>query len=349
MSARSRRVAVAATLLAVGLAATAAQSAVAAGTVTGPASAVTPDAASATAIPGFVISGSTLGTITAQVTSGTGTLTLTTTTGVTVDPASTSTSLLLSGSEANVNAALAGLEYTRVGTAADTVTVEVPNDDQFVCAATGHVYQLVNSAVNWDAARTASAAMFGGNGYLVTVTSAAENDCVFDSIGALGQPAAGTWIGAEMSASLQWAWATGPEAGTAFWSGGRPSNGGVPLGGEYSFWDTAYEQPDGDLNQRCAQYYSDSGVDATWHDNGCGVLNKYVAEVDAAFVTLPSAQLDVLALPAPPAPPVPGGGGSGGAELAATGSDAPVVPAIAALVAIAGGALLLRRDRRRTV
>ena len=98
---------------------------------------------------------------------------------------------------------------------------------------TEHFYQYIDKrGIRWTAARDAAEAMnyYGLKGYLVTITSAAENDFVWSKIDGVG------WIGASDHATEgQWYWMTGPEAGTLLWSGSYA--GGYAVNGAFSYWN----------------------------------------------------------------------------------------------------------------
>ena len=81
----------------------------------------------------------------------------------------------------------------------------------------GHAYEDIGHGANWNTARAAAlASTFNGQqGYLVTITSAAENAFIASLTKELA------WTGGNDSATEgTWLWADGPEANTVFWTGG---------------------------------------------------------------------------------------------------------------------------------
>jgi hypothetical protein len=82
----------------------------------------------------------------------------------------------------------------------------------------GHFYEWVGVNVGFNAARTAALAAThnGMNGYLVTVTSAAENAFVYSLAGGR----IGWSSGSDAETEGTWKWLDGPEAGTVFWQNG---------------------------------------------------------------------------------------------------------------------------------
>lgn len=101
---------------------------------------------------------------------------------------------------------------------------------------TKHFYRYVKKTdITWKEARDSAANMqyYGLQGYLVTITSAVENDFIWTKIDGIG------WIGASDEENEgAWKWVTGPEAGTLFWQG---AVNGYRVNGEYSNWAAGTE------------------------------------------------------------------------------------------------------------
>ena len=157
----------------------------------------------------------------------------------------TSTGILtLSGSAtaAQYQAALRSVEYQDINTDPGSVN-QAPRSISFSIApgtynpANGHFYAFVPALnITWTNAKAAADAstLYGLQGYLATITSAAEDAFAFSKIQATG------WIGASSAANPSiWQWVDGPEAGTSFWNG---YVNGSPINGQYTNWDR--NQPD---------------------------------------------------------------------------------------------------------
>jgi len=85
----------------------------------------------------------------------------------------------------------------------------------------GHWYEYVNTQVDWDTARSnALASSYNGlSGYLVTITSAEEQDFLMSVFGSILAWAGGSdeWDSSSENDEGSWKWMDGPEAGQTFW------------------------------------------------------------------------------------------------------------------------------------
>jgi hypothetical protein len=110
----------------------------------------------------------------------------------------------------------------------------------------GHSYDFISGTGITFSAANAAASSAGG--YLVTITSAAENDFLVANFGSASLGYA--WIGASDAAvEGEWRWVTGPEAGSQFWDG---STGTATAPFNFARW--AQGQPDDFLNQDFAYF-----------------------------------------------------------------------------------------------
>lgn len=223
----------------------------------------------ATAITGFQIVGPSASTTPVKIHVTSGTVSVSSVAGVTMSGNNTAT-LNLSGTVANLNTALSSLTYSRSSTGSDTLEVALVNSDQIFFSDNGHVYQYVSSSLDWNAAFTAAQALtaYGVPGYLVTITSAAENNFVKARL------SGDAWIGASDSGTEgTWKWVSGPEAGTTFWQG---TSGGSTVGGNYASWASGEPNEYGS-GEDCGEEYVASG---SWNDLPCSgtSISGYVAE-----------------------------------------------------------------------
>lgn len=211
-----------------------------------------------------------------------GILAMATTTGLTFTGASSGAQLKFSGSLTNVNAALATLSYTRTSSVgSDTLEVSLVGANQVYDPDTGHLYEYVTSdgSKTWTQAKALADARTadGASGYLVTITSADENNFVSARLTGAG------WMGASDAASEGvWKWVDGPENGTTFCNGDYtgPNSGCVPVGSNYANWNNGEPNNSGN-NENCAQFLS--GGSGEWNDLPCTgtTLAGYVVEYGA--------------------------------------------------------------------
>ena len=142
-----------------------------------------------------------------------------------------------------------------------------------------HYYEYLNIKATWTDAEFAAASRSyqGRKGYLATITSETESNFINTKVEGKG------WIGASDSETEgTWKWVTGPEAGTAFWSGVA---NGEPINDMFNNWRTNKEPND---YQTCTQCKVEGGEDYalagwvgdTWNDypNGHESINGYVVE-----------------------------------------------------------------------
>ncbi|MBM4379543.1 MAG: Ig-like domain repeat protein, partial [Deltaproteobacteria bacterium] len=190
--------------------------------------------------------------------------------------------LTLSGSDtvANYQAALRTVTYrTLVPNPAPgnrVLTFRVFLGSKTALASTGHYYEEISApGLTWAQAQSAAAARryHGLQGYLVTITSAAEQTYA-DSLS--GMP---TWIGLQANPLTTlprtFRWATGPDANTDVCTHASGTTC-TPVAGAYSNWYAG--EPNNGLGsgQGCVQMYADG----TWDDVDCatGVKDYYVVE-----------------------------------------------------------------------
>jgi len=122
-----------------------------------------------------------------------------------------------------------------------------------------HFYQWVSGTVSTGDVAISNAAGYtykGMQGYLTTITSAAENAFVYALSGNLG-----TWLGATQvtANSNNWRWSVGPESGTQF------SSGATSTGGMYVNWWAG--EPNNSANH---VFMTTNGTwdDLIWSQNG---------------------------------------------------------------------------------
>ena len=141
-----------------------------------------------------------------------------------------------------------------------------------------HYYEVITSSslITWAQAKTLaqSRTMFGLSGYLATVTSASEQSLISQKLGGIRG-----WIGAsDQDVSMgglgegNWAWMTGPEAGTMFFQGQGTT--GVAINSQYNNWQTGEPNNSGGNEDYAYIASTQYWVDAPT----TGTMYKYVVE-----------------------------------------------------------------------
>ena len=200
------------------------------------------------------------------------------------NPASSMTDFSMTGTQAQINSALAGMTIT-TGTTRSNFSFNVSASAQQAgivqSGVTQSFYEYVSSAnTSWDAAKAAAEArtFAGVNGYLVTITSAGENAFVKDRISG----ATNVWIGASDAAEEGvWKWVTGPEGengGTTFFLEGPSQADSDDQVVTYASWSSGEPNDASGEDVAVTNWNSATG---TWNDlagTNSGSVNGYVVE-----------------------------------------------------------------------
>lgn len=145
------------------------------------------------------------------------------------------TRLVVTGTMANINIALANLKVNTgsvVGNVQISVAATVNPVGFFYNGVNGHFYRPISTPATYTNARTlASQQTFKGQqGYLVTITSASEDQFIFNNV-----PQANIWFAlTDEAVEAQWRIDAGPEAGTLIKTSNGQLNGNIQ--GQYNNW-----------------------------------------------------------------------------------------------------------------
>jgi hypothetical protein len=231
---------------------------------------------------GFVLSGfSATSTLLASISlinpSTNTTFYLTTTTGLTAASGFTLSGnkvrLVVTGTMADINTALASLKINTgsvVGNVQLSVAATVNPVGYFYNGVNGHFYRPISTGATYTNARTlASQQTFKGQqGYLVTITSASEDQFIFNNV-----PQSNIWFALTDEASeARWVIDAGPEAGTLIKINNGQTNGNIP--GQYNNW--AGGEPNNSGNEDYA--VTKWGGGSQWNDLPNHFSNPYVIE-----------------------------------------------------------------------
>lgn len=232
---------------------------------------------------GFVLNGfsatSTLLTSISLVEFPTGTtFVLNTTTGLTAASGFTlsgnKTRLVITGTMANINTALASLKVNTgsvVGNVKLSVAATINPTGFYYNGVNGHFYKPVTAGTTYTGARAASllTTFKGQTGYLVTITSASENAFIFANV-----PQANVWFAAtDEVIDGRWVIDAGPEKGTVMKTSNGQTNGNIA--GVYNNW--AGGEPNGGNHSEDYAVTNWSGA-STWNDLSNNWSNPYIIE-----------------------------------------------------------------------
>lgn len=167
------------------------------------------------------------------------TLKLNTTTGVTASTGYTLTSnftrISFTGTMANVNTVLASLRLNTGATPGNVYIAVTATENPvgyFYLPSNGHFYRPISTTAFYNAAKSAAAATTfkGQAGYLVTITSADENQFIFNNV-----PQNNIWFAlSDVSQEGYWRIDAGPENGTLIKTANGQLNGNIA--GQYNNW-----------------------------------------------------------------------------------------------------------------
>jgi hypothetical protein len=230
---------------------------------------------------GFVLSGfGSTATLLASISlvnppSGT-TFVLTTTTGLTAASGFTlsgnKTRLVVTGTMANINTALASLKVNTGsvrGNIALSVAATVNPTGYFYNGTNGHFYRPISTGATYTNAKTLSSQQTfkGQQGYLVTITSADEDAFIFNNV-----PQTNIWFALSDAASeARWTIDAGPEAGTLIKINNGQLNGNIP--GQYNNWAPGEPNDSGNEDYAVTKWNG-----SQWNDLPNHFANPYVVE-----------------------------------------------------------------------
>lgn len=206
---------------------------------------------------------------------------LTTTTGLTAASGFTLSGnkvrLVVTGTMANINTALASLKVNTgsiVGNVQLSVAATINPVGYFYNGVNGHFYKpmtLSNERTSYTLARSRSllTTFKGQTGYLVTITSASEDNFIFANV-----PATNVWFAAtDEVVDGRWVIDAGPEKGTVMKTQNGQFNGNIA--GVYNNW--APGEPNGSNGSENYAVAKWNGA-TTWNDLSNNWSNPYVIE-----------------------------------------------------------------------
>jgi hypothetical protein len=205
------------------------------------------------------------------------TFNLTTTTGLTAASGFTlfgnKTRLVVTGNQTNINNALSSLKVNTgsvVGNVQLSVAATVNPTGFFYNGTNGHFYRPISSGTTYTNARAAAlnTTFKGQQGYLVTITSADEDQFIFNNV-----PQSNIWFALTDEASEgRWVIDAGPERGTLIKTSNGQFTGNIV--GQYNNW--AGDEPNNWGNNE--DYAVTKWNGSQWNDLSNNWSNPYVIE-----------------------------------------------------------------------
>jgi hypothetical protein len=205
------------------------------------------------------------------------TFNLTTTTGLSPSSgftlAGNKTRLVVTGTMANINNALASLKVNTgsiKGNIQISVAATINPTGFFYNGTNGHFYRPISQGTTYTNARAAAlnTTFKGQQGYLVTITSADEDAFIFNNV-----PQGNIWFALTDEASeARWTIDAGPEAGTLIKINNGQLNGNIP--GQYNNWAPGEPNNSGNEDYAVTKW----GGGSQWNDLPNGFNCAYVIE-----------------------------------------------------------------------
>lgn len=193
--------------------------------------------------------------------------------------------LAFTGTEANINAALATARFTAAsaGTATISLATAPYSAGKAFLAANGHYYEYVAAAsITWTSAKTAAElkSYNGESGYLAQIPNATVNQFISNKI----QNATNVWIGghaADVSGVRTWTWSGGPLDGEMFTECSNAQGTcthAVGDAGKYKAWANSEPNNAGGAEDKAVTNWQ--GSVGAWNDlsNSSPAVGGYVVE-----------------------------------------------------------------------
>jgi len=181
--------------------------------------------------------------------------------------------LVVTGTMADINTALASLKINTgsvVGNVQLSVAATVNPVGYFYNGVNGHFYRPISTGATYTNARTlASQQTFKGQqGYLVTITSASEDQFIFNNV-----PQSNIWFALTDEVSeARWTIDAGPEKGTLIKINNGQLNGNIP--GQYNNWAPGEPNDSGNEDYAVTKW----GGGSQWNDLPNHFSCAYVVE-----------------------------------------------------------------------